>query len=217
MKMLVVFEKKGLMRFIGHLDLQRAMQRALRRGDLPVEYSQGFTPHLLLSFAAPLSVGVIGEKEIMEVPLRERIEEETFLSRINSVLPDGLKALRVRSLPDDHPAAMAGLFAAQYLIQPQGDWAPLPSRVPDFLRQDSIPYLRRTKSGEKMDDLRPMLYNLIPRENGLMATLALHEQGTAKPEALIRALADFAGVTVPPCLVTRLQLLDRRFAPLEDA
>ncbi len=216
MKMLVVFRKKGPMRFIGHLDLQRAMQRALRRSGLPAAYSQGFNPHLQLSFAAPLSVGIIGEREIMEVPLQEETGEETFLSRINAVLPEDLKALRARALPDDHPAAMAKLFAAQYLIQPEQDAEKLLACLPNFLRQEAIPYLRRTKSGERMDDLRPMIYNLIPREDGLLATLALQERGTAKPDALMEALAGFAGLPVPHCLITRTMLLDGRFSPLED-
>ena len=217
MKMLVVFQKKGAMRFIGHLDLQRAMQRALRRSGLPADYSRGFSPHLLLSFAAPLSVGIKGEREIMEVPLQEETGEETFLSRINAVLPGDLTALRARALPDDHPAAMAGLFAAQYLIQPEQDADVLLASVPDFLKHETIPYLRRTKSGERMDDLRLMIYNLVSKEEGLLATLALQERGTAKPDALMEALAGYAGVPVPHCLITRTMLLDERFSPLEDA
>ena len=129
------------------------------------------------------------------------------------------RRLRERLETELDPAlgALAGLFAAQYLIQPEQDADVLLASVPDFLKHETIPYLRRTKSGERMDDLRPMVYDLIPRENGLLAALALREQGTAKPEALIQALAAFAGATVPPCLITRLQLLDERFSPLEDA
>ena len=66
MKMIVVFEKTPRLRMIGHLDLMRAMQRALRRSDLPLRYSQGFNPHILLSFAAPLSLGMAGKREVME-------------------------------------------------------------------------------------------------------------------------------------------------------
>ena len=67
MKLIVVFEKTPRLRHIGHLDLMRAMQRALRRSGLPLRYSQGFNPHILLTFAAPLSVGMPGKREIMEV------------------------------------------------------------------------------------------------------------------------------------------------------
>ena len=80
MKMLVVFEKFPRIRHIGHLDLMRAMQRALRRSDLPVKFSQGFNPHMLLTFAAPLSVGMAGNREIMEVPLAAAVTEEAFLT-----------------------------------------------------------------------------------------------------------------------------------------
>ena len=64
--MMVVFEKGETLRYIGHLDLMRAMQRALRRSGLPIRYSNGFNPHIRLSFAAPLSVGVVGLRELME-------------------------------------------------------------------------------------------------------------------------------------------------------
>ena len=79
MKMLVVFEKSPRIRHIGHLDLMRAMQRALRRSGLPVKFSQGFNPHLLLTFAAPLSVGMPGRREVMEIPLAHDVSEEEFL------------------------------------------------------------------------------------------------------------------------------------------
>ena len=68
MKMIVVFSIRDRLKYIGHLDLMRAMQRALRRSGLPVRYSQGFNPHLQISFAAPLSVGMEGLREVMEVP-----------------------------------------------------------------------------------------------------------------------------------------------------
>ena len=84
MKMLVVYEKTAQIRRVGHLDLMRAMQRALRRSGVPVAFSKGFTPHLLVSFAAPLSVGMPGKREIMEVPLTEEIGEEEFKKMKNS-------------------------------------------------------------------------------------------------------------------------------------
>ena len=217
MKMLIVFQKQGAMRFIGHLDLQRAMQRALRRSGLPVTYSQGFNPHLMLSFAAPLSVGIAGEREIMEVPLEGEMQEDSFLSRLNEALPEGLRAGFARALQNDAPAAMARLFAAQYTIEPYEGAKALLDAVPGFLAQENIPYLRRSKSGEKMDDLRPMVFNLRAKEGCLYATLSLNEKATAKPDQLLASLAAFAGLPVPRCLITRTALLDSRFAPLEKA
>lgn len=217
MKMLVVFQKLGGLRFVGHLDLQRAMQRALRRSGLPVSYSQGFNPHLLISFAAPLSVGIAGLREIMEVPLEKDIPEDEFLMRLNETLPEELKAKSARLLSDEHPAAMARLFAAQYKIIPLEEAEKLFEALPAFLAQTAIPFLRRSKSGEKMDDFRPMIFNLRAKEGALYATLSLSEKGTGKPDQLLQLIAAFAGVPAPRCSITRTALLDERFAPLEGA
>ena len=83
MKMIVVFSIRDRLKYIGHLDLMRAMQRALRRSGLPVRYSQGFNPHLQISFAAPLSVGMEGLREVMEVADRVLVLE------YGSVLAEG--------------------------------------------------------------------------------------------------------------------------------
>lgn len=216
MKMLVVFEKLGAHRFIGHLDLVRAMQRALRRAGLPVCYSQGFNPHLLLSFAAPLSVGTEGEREIMELPLCGDISEADFLAKINQALPEGLKARGARLLPDEAAPAMARLFCAVYRLVPENHAAELRAALPGFLSQQRIPYLKKTKSGERMDDLRPLIYNLTWREGALIAVLAASETGTAKPDQLADALCAFAGIGRPRFGVTRAALLDGAFVPLEE-
>ena len=93
MKMIVVFEKAPRLRHIGHLDLMRAMQRALRRSGLPLRYSQGFNPHILLNLAAPLSVGMPGKREIMEVPLEKNVQPEEFLQKLSAALPQDLPCL----------------------------------------------------------------------------------------------------------------------------
>ena len=68
MKKQLVFYKGGLLKFVGHLDLMRTLQRALRRANVPLAYSQGFNPHPLMSFASPLALGCVGEKERPEDP-----------------------------------------------------------------------------------------------------------------------------------------------------
>ena len=220
MKMLLVFQKSRELRFIGHLDLQRAMQRALRRSGLPACYSQGFNPHIVLSFAAPLAVGVTGEREIAEIPLTSPVSPAEFAERMGRALPPGLKALEARSLPDDAPAAMARVFAAQYAFAGRAGgeeaWRRVLEALPAFLARESIPYIRRTKSGERPDDLRPGIFNLLEKNGELHATLALNQEMTAKPDQLLLSLAETAGVAAPGCDIRRTRLLDERFAPLEQ-
>lgn len=217
MKLLVVYQKLGPHRFIGHLDLQRAMQRALRRAGLPVCYSQGFNPHLLLSFAAPLSVGVAGACEVMELPLAQPMAAETCLQKLNAVLPEGLKAVACRLQEDSVSPAMARLAAALYRFEPAEEVDALVQAIPALLAQTSLPYLKKTKSGEKMADLRPLIYNLREKDGHIEALLAVGQAGGARPDQLFAALCQQAGVPEPRCLVTRLSLLDERMVPLEDA
>ena len=206
MKMLVVFEKGDRLRHIGHLDLLRTMQRALRRSNLPLQYSQGFNPHILLNFAAPLSVGMPGSREIMEVPVNKDIPAKQFAEQLKKALPPDLKCISARAVDDRHPAPMALLKAAIYEISLENGEALL-NAVPDFLKQKEIPAIRKTKSGEKPCDLRPMIYELKVEDGKLMAMLALCEAATCKPDLLLTALSSFAGVEKPRAYIIRRQLL----------
>ena len=217
MKMLVVFEKKERVRHVGHLDLMRAMQRALRRSGVPIAFSKGFNPHLLLTFAAPLSVGMAGRREVMEVPLSGEISEADFKEKLRAALPPELPCVAVRAVDDRHPAPMAQLCAASYLVEVKENAAQLLSAIPRLLEKDSIMALRKTKSGEKLTDIRPMIYELrAVGENSFACTLALCEAATCKPELLLDALSGEAGLPERPrVLCVRTQLLGKDFVPLE--
>lgn len=217
MKMLVVFEKKERLRHVGHLDLMRAMQRALRRSGVPVAFSQGFNPHLLVTFAAPLSVGMPGRREVMEVPLSAEISEEDFKEKLRAALPPELPCLAVRAVDDRHPAPMALLYAAGYQVTLKEHAEEILAAIPALLARDSVMMLKKTKSGEKMADIRPMIYDLKPlAADGFDCLLALREAAACKPELLMDALTAEAGLAERPrYLCTRTQLLGEGFVPLE--
>lgn len=217
MKMYVVFEKKPRLRHIGHLDLMRAMQRALRRSGLPICFSKGFNPHLLLSFAAPLSVGMAGKREVMEVPLSEPVTEAEFMEKINRALPPELPCVAVRAVDDRHAAPMALLQAASFEIVFEEHGAEMTAAVPSLLEKEEIICIRKTKSGEKPCNIRPMIYNLVvANETTLRCTLALCESATCKPDLLLEALTREAGLEEKPrAMMTRTQLFGEAFAPLE--
>lgn len=221
MKMLVVFEKTHRLRHIGHLDLMRTMQRALRRSDLPIRYSQGFNPHILLTFAAPLSVGMSGLREIMEVPVEGNMSAEVFFEKLSAALPPDLIIRSVRTVEDNHPASMAALQAARFECIFDEDASALEENVEKFLAQQEIMVMRKTKSGEKLSDIRPMIYELKFANHKLYMTLAISEKATCKPDLLFSALCNFAGIDEKPhCTITRLQLFGARgeqLLPLEEA
>ena len=217
MKMWVVFSLDKRLRHIGHLDLMRAMQRALRRSGLPVRYSQGYNPHILLSLAAPLSVGMAGEREVLEVPLSAPCTQETFLKALNLALPPEIRCKACLIKPDETAAPMAQLQAAQYAAEFLEEADKVLAAVPAFLEKEQWMAVKRTKKGEKEFDLRPLVYNLLIKEGRLHMTLALSESGTAKPEAVLEALAQLAETPVPRAIVTRTGLLGQNFSPLENA
>ena len=217
MKMLVVFEKTARLRHVGHLDLMRAMQRALRRSGVPIAFSKGFNPHLLLTFAAPLSVGMAGMREVMEVPLSCEISEAEFKQKLSAALPPELPCVAVRAVDDRHPAPMAQLYAAAYQIEVLENAGALLASVPALLAKSSVMALRKTKSGEKLTDIRSMIYDLrAESDHTLVCILALCEAATCKPELLLDALTQEAGLeTRPRVMCTRMQLYGQGFLPLE--
>lgn len=203
MRMLLQFQKDATVRHLGLLDLQRTMQRALRRSALPISYSKGYNPHINMSFASALSVGVPGEAEILDVALVGEVDESECLSRMNAVLPPALRATRVRLIEDKHPALMGMLKQAAYVITLEGKTAEaLCSAIAPFLAQESIMAMRKTKSGEKLVDIRPMIHELrvIEQSDGharLSVRVSFEERATCKPEVLLGALSAFAGVELP--------------------
>ena len=89
----VWFEKKGAARYISHLDLTRNMARGLKLSGLPVWYTEGFNPRIYMTYAMPLSLGVCGERECMDIRLTEEFPLEEIAPRLNAHLPAGLRAL----------------------------------------------------------------------------------------------------------------------------
>ena len=78
-------------KYISHLDLMRTFERAIRRANIPVRYSQGFNPHPSIVFGLPLSVGVTSEAEYADVEIDGELAPPVFLQQLNSQLPEGLK------------------------------------------------------------------------------------------------------------------------------
>ena len=194
----------------------RAMQRALRRSGLPVRFSQGYNPHILLSFAAPLSVGSEGLREIMEVPLSADCEGESFVSRMNEALPPLIRCLSARGVDDHYPAPMSRLAWVRYAITPLEGAEALAAALPRFLGQERFIIPRKTKRGMVDTDVRQMLASLTAEGGTIFATIRQDQGGTCKPQLLVSALAAFAGVPEPQCRVTRLALLAEGMVPLED-
>lgn len=211
--MLIQFKKDDIVRHLGLLDLQRTMQRALRRSGLPVRYSNGFNPHMVMSFASALSSGVPGDAEILDVSLTEEVSEEQCLAAMNRVLPPSLSVSRARLVEDTFPKVGAALRQAQYTLTLRGDAAArLIDVMPAFLAEEEIMALRKSKKAETMVNIRPMLHELTVVEDHedrkvLNVRVSFVEAATLKPELLLNAWSAYAGTEPPSYSLRRTALL----------
>lgn len=214
MRMLMQFQKGDIVRHLGLLDLQRTIQRALRRSGLPIAYSNGFNPHIVMSFASALSSGVPGDAELLDVSLNGDTTEEACLEAMNRVLPPALKVSRIRLVDDRFPKVTAAMQQAQYRITLRGEnTEKMVSAIADFLKEEEIMALRKTKKAETMVNIRPMIHVLDAEHNGvedtavIIARVSFVETATLKPDLLMNTLAKYAGVELPKCEIRRTHLL----------
>lgn len=217
MRMIVVFEKGFALRHIGHLDLMRTIQRALRRTDLPIRYSKGFSPHIQLSFAAPLSVGVVGAREVMDVPMEGDVTGEVFVAAMNTVLPQCLRVMAARPVAEDFPTLMALVAGSRIRVDieasPEAD--SVAEAFPRFMADENCVTLRKTKAGENMTNIRPFVQEaeLTKAEGGgytLRALVENRKEGSLKPAVLMQALCELAEVESAPFIATRECILARQ-------
>lgn len=208
MRAMIRFGKQPRLRFISHLDLQRFFQRALNRTGLPIAWTQGFNPHPILSFGSALALGWTSEYEILDVKLSAPMGRKRTEEAMRAALPVDLPVLEVRMVDDRHPAPMAMVRASDYEITLSGETAAATlDAAEEFLRRESVMAMRKTKSGEREVDIRPMALSLKHEGDVLSARLMLTEKDTLKPDLLVRALAEIAGAEVPEMRIHRRCLL----------
>ena len=222
MRILAVFEKGERIRHIGHLDIQRSVQRGLRRSGLPVAYSQGFNPHILITFASALSTGACGRREIMDVTMAEEVSAEEFLARMNKAMPPEMQLSEARAVDSKHPSLMGLVRAADYdlTIRDAAIGARLVEAIPAMMAKETIPALRKTKTKLTEVDIKPLILSIRGEGNHIFTTLVLTERESCKPQMLLEALKQAAGIEDEVrMLVTRQRLLgedaDGVLAPLE--
>ena len=185
MRMIVRFGKNPRLRFISHLDLQRFFQRALNRTGLPIAYSQGFNPHPVMAFASALALGWTSKYEMLDVKLSAPIGRKHAEEAMRAALPEDLPVLEVKLAEDRLPSLMPLVAASDYVIEQSGVTQ---EALEHFLSQECVMGIRKTKSGEKEINIRPLAYEVSQENGSLKARLALTDKDTLKPDLLVKAL-----------------------------
>lgn len=202
MRIRITFSKQGALRYTGHLDLHRLWERAARRAELPLAYSQGFHPQPKMNMAAALPLGFSSRCEVMDLKLEHDIPLDSLPARLNETLPAGLQVIRVEEVDERAPALQTQVASAEYevtLTEPV-DGAELTRRVDSLLEAKALPRERRGKTY----DLRPLLEELLVLPDGrLFLRLAAREGATGRPEEVL----DVLGIAFESTRIERTRLL----------
>ena len=193
------------MRYVGHLDLMRFFQKAVKRAGLPIRYSEGFNPHQIMSFASPLGVGLTSEGEYMDIDIKEQVDSKAALETLNANMVEGLEIKSFKYLPDNAEKCMSAVTAASYLVtyKDSKDDACYVDNILElkqkfFDEAASINIVKKTKKGERELDLKPLIYrfNIRVVDNKPVYDLLLSSGSTdnIKPELVVKAFHEFLGL-----------------------
>lgn len=166
MRYLIKFSKGEGIKFISHLDLMRTIQRIIRRSGVPIEYSKGFNPHMALSLAQPLSVGVYSDGEYMDIVLTEERKVADLLARLNEAAPPTIRFFEATPIEIVEnvkrvPQAMALLDAGRYIIKLKlVNEENVEEKMASLLNENAWETLKKSKKGEKMADIKPLVKEL---------------------------------------------------------
>ncbi len=201
----VNFDKTESMRFIGHLDLYRAWERALRRAGVPLAYSQGFKPHPRIQIAAALPLGFTSSNDLLDIWLEEAIPLSQLQSQIQPVLPPGLRLNHLAEVPLQQPALQSLLVASEYEMIFLEYIPDLNQRIDELIHSSTIPFERKGK----IYDLRSSILSLslLPQNQDgyqyLRTVLHTNPSLHARPDELIRVM----GILPEKALFHRLRLI----------
>jgi radical SAM-linked protein len=191
----LVFAKKAQIKYISHLDLAQAWERALRRANIPLAYSQGFNPRPKIQFASGLPLGATGSAEILDVVMTQPLEPPQAAAMIAPKLPPGIGLVSIEAVPTKSPTLQILLHQAEYRVTVETDLAEaeLRQRLDHLLAAPEIIHTRQRKQQPEQFDLRPWLHELRLESLGggdavLHMRLTTGQHGNLRPETVLEAL-----------------------------
>ena len=209
MKARIKFRKNGVMKFIGHLDIMRYFQKAIRRAEIPIAFTSGYSPHMIMSFANPLGVGLTSDGEYFDIELTESIASKEAVRRLNEQMVDGMEIVSFVQIPDDKKSkGMSIVAGADYLSSVKNGSLPedLAEKLEAFYAQNEICVVKKTKKSEKEVDIRPMIYKLECRDGNIYMRVAAGSVQNLKPELVTEAFVRYLGMDAEEVTFTHHRL-----------
>lgn len=214
------YAKRGRLRFTSHRDFARAFERALRRAEIPMAYSAGFSPHPKISYVGAAPTGVASEAEYLEIGVARECDPAVVRDALDAVLPDGLDIVEVVIAG---PGSLAErMVASLWRIELPGvEFAAAQRAVETFLARDEIGVERLTKDGRRLLDARAPVVMMdvqhpsscaTREDRAILVTVVRQVTPTVRPDDIVAALRDVAGLapTGPPVAARLAQ------GPLDD-
>lgn len=200
MRIQITFSKQGALRYTGHLDLHKLWERAARRAELPLAYSQGFHPQPKMNLASALPLGFSSRCEVLDMRLEHDVALDSLPQRLNDTLPSGIQVLNVEQVEERAPALQTQVISAEYEVRMiESALEPdLKRRIESVLESESIV---RTRRG-KQYDLRPLIEALEAWDDKIVMRLAAREGATGRPEEVLAEL----GIAFEETRIERTQL-----------
>ena len=210
MKIRIKFRKYGVMKFIGHLDIMRYFQKAIRRADIDICYSEGFSPHQIMSFAAPLGVGITSDGEYLDIEVHSSRSSEESMQALNETMVEGVEIASYIKLPDNAKTAMSIVAAADYdLYFKEGYEAPATLEEFEeglenfFTKPAEVLITKKTKKSEKVMDLKQLVYDFKVEERviddkekiSFYLNVCTGSNDNLKPELVVESLFGAMGLT----------------------
>lgn len=192
----VKFCKVGNLQYISHLDLVRTMMKVIVRSKLPLWYTEGFNPKPKLTFAAPLSIGTESMCEFMDIRLTEIIDPKDAINALNANM-----TLQMQAIDAYYPEnKMTTLRWLEYKICINTDGADeaLAVKCAEALAEDTLPILKKTKSGEAVVDIKPLVKQTDVEYDGekicIKCILSADASAFLNPEYVVKVLREKCGI-----------------------
>ncbi len=204
------FKKTGLSIYYSQLDLQRVMARALKKSGLPVWYSQGFNPHIYMTFTLPLSLGHESECESVDFRLNEELTEAEILKAMEGTLPQGIELVSAQA--PDYDAR--DISFAKYDITLYGEKTVVLKAINEYQALSEAVVTKTTKKGKKDINLKELItdINVIDEKDTEVTFTAIYPAGTplnVNPQLLLDFIKENYGIEVIDAFVIRKNLFDK--------
>jgi radical SAM-linked protein len=207
MRIRVTYKKDGALLYTSTLDVQTIWERSVRRAGLKLQYSQGFHPQPRIQIANPLPLGIIGERELIDIWLVDEEKPAEIVRRLNMGLPEGMQVIHIEQVEETGPSLPKQIDASEYrvdLLNPAYSVDHLAKFAEEMLSKESLPRVRNRKAY----DLRPLIQELSVQdmEEGnvvIMMKMPSNSSQTGRPEEVMAEM----GISLEDFRVTRTNLV----------